>query len=40
MVTGGSGRLGSYVVDELRPDYHVTVLDRVPPTQDGGVHQS
>ena len=34
MVTGGSGRLGSHVVDELRPDYHVTVLDRVPPSQD------
>ncbi|MBT6096655.1 MAG: NAD(P)-dependent oxidoreductase, partial [Rhodospirillaceae bacterium] len=32
MVTGGSGRLGSHVVDELRPDYHVTVLDRVPPS--------
>ncbi len=34
LVTGGSGRLGRYVVDELLPDYQVTVLDRTPPTQD------
>lgn len=34
MVTGGSGRLGSYVVDALLPDYEVTVLDRVAPRQD------
>ena len=34
IVTGGSGRLGAFVVDELRPHYRVTVLDRVPPTQD------
>jgi len=34
LVTGGSGRLGRYVVDELLPHYQVTVLDRLPPTQD------
>ncbi len=34
MVTGGSGRLGTVVVDELLPHYQVTVLDRTPPTQD------
>ena len=34
LVTGGSGRLGSYVVDELLPHYQVTVLDLTPPTQD------
>ena len=33
MVTGGSGRLGSFVVDELLPDYQVTVLDLSPPKQ-------
>jgi len=34
LVTGGSGRLGAFVVDELHPHYQVTVLDRTPPTQD------
>jgi len=28
LVTGGSGRLGMFVVDELRPHHQVTVLDR------------
>lgn len=31
LVTGGSGRLGSYVVDCLREVYDVTVFDRSPP---------
>jgi len=35
-VTGGSGRLGPYVVAELAGAYAVTVIDRVPP-RDGGV---
>lgn len=34
LVTGGSGRFGTVVVDELRPHYQVTVLDRTPPIQD------
>ena len=34
LVTGGAGRLGRYVVDELVGDYEVTVLDRVAPKVD------
>lgn len=34
LVTGGSGRLGSYVVDALLGDYDVRVLDLAPPKQD------
>lgn len=30
-VTGGAGRLGRYVVDELHRDRRVTVIDRQPP---------
>lgn len=30
-VTGGSGRLGAFVVEELRPHAEVTVLDLAPP---------
>lgn len=33
-VTGGSGRLGSFVVAELRGHCEVTVLDLVPPAVD------
>lgn len=34
LVTGGSGRLGTYVVDILLSDYEVRVLDLVAPAQD------
>lgn len=34
LVTGGSGRLGRYVVDELAGRCEVTVLDRVAPRRD------
>jgi UDP-glucose 4-epimerase len=34
LVTGGSGRLGTYVVDVLLSDYEVRVLDLVAPGQD------
>ena len=34
LVTGGAGRLGRYVVDELVGDCEVTVLDRIAPTAD------
>lgn len=34
LVTGGSGRLGSYVVEALHSDYDVRVLDLVTPRQD------
>lgn len=30
-VTGGSGRVGCYVLDELAPDHRLTVVDRVAP---------
>lgn len=30
-VTGGSGRVGRYVLDELAPDHRLTVVDRVAP---------
>ncbi len=33
LVTGGSGRLGRHVVDVLKSDYDVTVLDLQTPTQ-------
>src|SRR5579883_199748 len=32
VVTGGAGRIGSYVVAELQDDYDVTVFDRVLPS--------
>lgn len=31
LVTGGSGRLGTYVVDRLKSKYKVTSLDTAPP---------
>lgn len=34
LVTGGSGRLGTYVVDTLQGDFDVRVLDLVVPRQD------
>lgn len=35
LVTGGSGLVGGFVVDELLQAYHqVTVLDRVPPSHE------
>lgn len=34
LVTGGSGRLGTYVVDALHGDFDVRVLDLVAPKQD------
>ena len=34
LVTGGSGRLGWYVVEELLPHCDLTVLDRARPAQD------
>ena len=34
LVTGGSGRLGAFVVDALAEDHEVTVFDRARPTQD------
>ncbi len=33
-ITGGSGRLGAFVTDELRPHCDVTVLDLAPPAAD------
>ena len=32
VVTGGAGRIGGHVVEELQDDYEVVVLDRVLPT--------
>lgn len=34
LVTGGSGRLGRFVVNEIQRHAEVTVLDRVPPPAD------
>ena len=34
VVTGGSGRLGKYVVEALRTDFDVTVFDKIEPTFD------
>jgi nucleoside-diphosphate-sugar epimerase len=34
LITGGSGQLGNFVIDELRTDFEVTVFDRVKPTHD------
>lgn len=34
LVTGGSGRFGPFVVDALRPDHEVRVLDLNPPPRD------
>ncbi len=39
LVTGGSGRLGRFVVDALVPDCRVSVLDIAPPRQDVPYHQ-
>lgn len=36
LVTGGSGRFGRFVVDELMRAYEVTVLDKAPPQQKVG----
>ena len=33
LITGGSGLLGAFVVDELRKDIEVTVFDQVQPSQ-------
>lgn len=38
MVTGGSGRLGRYVVDRLKGKYRLTVLDVRPPADPGVAH--
>jgi len=35
LVTGGSGRLGRYVVEQLKSKHDVTVVDRLPPVSDG-----
>ncbi len=40
LVTGGSGRVGSAVVDALMPHYDVTVLDRVAPKQKVGFRKA
>lgn len=32
VITGGSGRLGTYVVDRLKSKYAVSVIDRIAPT--------
>ena len=34
VVTGGSGRLGRFVVDEFRRSYDVTVIDKTAPDRD------
>ncbi len=34
VVTGGSGRLGRYVVEALGDDFRVTVFDRTEPAFD------
>ncbi len=34
LVTGGSGRLGAYLVDDLHDDFDVRVLDLAAPRQD------
>ena len=34
LVTGGSGRLGKFVVDGLIGDFDVRVVDLVPPAFD------
>ena len=34
LVTGGSGRLGTYVIDALREDFETRVLDLTEPRQD------
>ena len=39
LVTGGSGRLGRFVVDALLPRCGVSVLDIAPPRQDVPFHQ-
>ena len=39
LVTGGSGRLGRFVVDALRPRCRVSVLDLAPPRQDVPFHR-
>lgn len=36
-VTGGSGRVGRYLVEELRQHWHVKVLDRAPYPETAGV---
>jgi len=33
IVTGGAGRIGGHVVEELQDDYDVVVFDRVPPAR-------
>jgi UDP-glucose 4-epimerase len=38
VVTGGSGRLGAYVVDRLKQKFAVTVLDIAPPKASGVRH--
>ena len=40
LVTGGSGLLGRFVVDALRVDHTVEVLDVKPPAQDVAYHQA
>ena len=39
LVTGGSGRLGRFVVDALLPRCEVSVLDIAPPRQDVRFHE-
>jgi UDP-glucose 4-epimerase len=39
LVTGGSGRLGKYVVAALGDDFEVTVFDRIAPDGDGAFIQ-
>ena len=39
LVTGGSGRLGRFVVDALMPRCRVSVLDVAPPRQDVPFHE-
>lgn len=33
LVTGGSGNLARYVIEELRPAYELTLFDRISPSQ-------
>ncbi len=40
LVTGGSGRLGRFVVDALLPKCKVSVLDIAPPRQDVPYHEA
>ena len=40
LVTGGSGRLGRFVVDALLPKCSVSVLDLAPPRQDVPYHDA